>query len=639
MESSLFNLFSKDRREGGEKAKMDHKTIETLACEMDTSDRECGCLPGSNNPSTEGWCEACLEKKRWVDYRQKSGQCCGSKSLLPSFQKYTCGKCGEENLCKTCCPNHLCAWCYFEQPTQDKYLGEMVNIAIYSNMEWSKLRELMTDSIVNTNTQSEAVILFRNKLPRPAGNWMPDELSQSCFSCGVEFGFIIRKHHCRRCGKIFCGKCTKFHSQAERVCALCINSPAEYLRAFVEAYSPGVSYASIVEALSKVRYVEWGFFAALDEAYGCTFFQSVKKMCTILSASGSYGADVLQLLREGGKGKESVSVSRFRASLGNVSKWKPDCTAIVCTGCSVPFSLTVRKHHCRFCGEIFCRSCTRFKRSDNRACGVCEIPVKKAVETLNTIYPNTKDHKELDYLLINDALAVDTQLGIHFFRSWIHCSISKMRTYSKELDTWSPLTWFCRFGANREVALAAWADLFSWSGSAAMRAVAEAFVTHYRRRHGKFPSSAEIEKKLPGDGWCTVPVRNVSENDSFFDRILETVLQNSSDGVSHNIDSVFKLELGFCLDTLPDFFFVKEGPQHFAQVAGAPTINYTNLIESRPTRSIQSASECSICTEPFSIVHALVPCGHVSVCGRCINKLTNCPKCHKKIAQSVRLYQ
>lgn len=39
------------------------------------------------------------------------------------------------------------------------------------------------------------------------------------------------------------------------------------------------------------------------------------------------------------------------------SHWKPDSKAPVCDHCEQPFSLALRRHHCRRCGNIFCLSC------------------------------------------------------------------------------------------------------------------------------------------------------------------------------------------------------------------------------------------------------------------------------------------
>ena len=53
--------------------------------------------------------------------------------------------------------------------------------------------------------------------------------SNYCFHCRVEFGLITRKHHCRNCGEVFCGDCTKKQSvipkygfeREVRVCDAC----------------------------------------------------------------------------------------------------------------------------------------------------------------------------------------------------------------------------------------------------------------------------------------------------------------------------------------------------------------------------------------------------------------------------------
>ncbi|PKU87387.1 1-phosphatidylinositol-3-phosphate 5-kinase FAB1B isoform X1 [Dendrobium catenatum] len=38
--------------------------------------------------------------------------------------------------------------------------------------------------------------------------WMPDNSCRVCYDCDVQFTAFVRKHHCRLCGRVFCGKCT-----------------------------------------------------------------------------------------------------------------------------------------------------------------------------------------------------------------------------------------------------------------------------------------------------------------------------------------------------------------------------------------------------------------------------------------------
>ncbi|XP_028398607.1 zinc finger FYVE domain-containing protein 21-like [Dendronephthya gigantea] len=37
--------------------------------------------------------------------------------------------------------------------------------------------------------------------------WQPDEKYTSCVKCKATFDFWKRRHHCRRCGNVFCGTC------------------------------------------------------------------------------------------------------------------------------------------------------------------------------------------------------------------------------------------------------------------------------------------------------------------------------------------------------------------------------------------------------------------------------------------------
>lgn len=38
--------------------------------------------------------------------------------------------------------------------------------------------------------------------------WMPDHSCRVCYDCDTQFTIFNRRHHCRLCGRIFCGKCT-----------------------------------------------------------------------------------------------------------------------------------------------------------------------------------------------------------------------------------------------------------------------------------------------------------------------------------------------------------------------------------------------------------------------------------------------
>lgn len=44
--------------------------------------------------------------------------------------------------------------------------------------------------------------------------WRDDEKVKNCAGCGAKFGVILRKHHCRGCGDVFCAKCVPYRRPA-----------------------------------------------------------------------------------------------------------------------------------------------------------------------------------------------------------------------------------------------------------------------------------------------------------------------------------------------------------------------------------------------------------------------------------------
>jgi hypothetical protein len=66
--------------------------------------------------------------------------------------------------------------------------------------------------------------------------WIPDDKVDKCSACYTGFGFFLRKHHCRRCGQIYCWKCTSrklilpsVSPDPVRVCDGCYNYATDTL--------------------------------------------------------------------------------------------------------------------------------------------------------------------------------------------------------------------------------------------------------------------------------------------------------------------------------------------------------------------------------------------------------------------------
>ncbi|XP_071686075.1 1-phosphatidylinositol-3-phosphate 5-kinase FAB1B-like isoform X2 [Rutidosis leptorrhynchoides] len=57
------------------------------------------------------------------------------------------------------------------------------------------------------------VASFNSWITHPPANvsrdfWMPDDSCRVCYECDSHFTLFNRRHHCRFCGRVFCGKCT-----------------------------------------------------------------------------------------------------------------------------------------------------------------------------------------------------------------------------------------------------------------------------------------------------------------------------------------------------------------------------------------------------------------------------------------------
>ncbi|KFQ31859.1 Zinc finger FYVE domain-containing protein 16, partial [Mesitornis unicolor] len=73
--------------------------------------------------------------------------------------------------------------------------------------------------------------------------WVPDSEAPNCMNCQVKFTFTKRRHHCRACGKVFCGGCCRrkcklqYMEKEARVCTGCYDD-INKAQAFERMMSP-----------------------------------------------------------------------------------------------------------------------------------------------------------------------------------------------------------------------------------------------------------------------------------------------------------------------------------------------------------------------------------------------------------------
>ena len=88
----------------------------------------------------------------------------------------------------------------------------------------SQSLDLPSSSSSSASFQHPAVATTGGEWVFPT-RWMRDSEAPQCLGCSRSFSFLIRKHHCRKCGKIYCDQCSSrvfpHRGKNMRVCDTC----------------------------------------------------------------------------------------------------------------------------------------------------------------------------------------------------------------------------------------------------------------------------------------------------------------------------------------------------------------------------------------------------------------------------------
>lgn len=72
------------------------------------------------------------------------------------------------------------------------------------------LHQRQVDRIVKVLRETRARWTVPPPVPAARQPWVVDNTRAHCVFCGVAFSTFRRRHHCRRCGEIFCDSCSDF---------------------------------------------------------------------------------------------------------------------------------------------------------------------------------------------------------------------------------------------------------------------------------------------------------------------------------------------------------------------------------------------------------------------------------------------
>ncbi|CAN9500494.1 unnamed protein product [Ophioblennius macclurei] len=107
-----------------------------------------------------------------------------------------------------------------------------------TNLE-ERLIELIKDK--DALWQKSDALEFEQKLRAEERWWLVDKEATHCLDCQSQFTWMLRRHHCRLCGRIFCYYCsnnfvmTKQSGKKERCCKDCYTQHSAVVERFIDA--------------------------------------------------------------------------------------------------------------------------------------------------------------------------------------------------------------------------------------------------------------------------------------------------------------------------------------------------------------------------------------------------------------------
>ncbi|NWT69787.1 FYCO1 protein, partial [Prunella himalayana] len=112
--------------------------------------------------------------------------------------------------------------------SDQKLFAELDDLTRTKQFLEERLIELIRDK--DALWQKSDALEFQQKLSAEQ-RWQGDTEVNQCLDCQREFSWMVRRHHCRMCGRIFCYYCcnnymvTKLGGKKERCCRACFNKP------------------------------------------------------------------------------------------------------------------------------------------------------------------------------------------------------------------------------------------------------------------------------------------------------------------------------------------------------------------------------------------------------------------------------
>ncbi|PKK32034.1 FYVE and coiled-coil domain containing 1, partial [Columba livia] len=149
--------------------------------------------------------------------------------------------------------------------SDQKLFAELDDLTRTKQFLEERLIELIRDK--DALWQKSDALEFQQKLSAEQ-RWQGDTEVNHCLDCQREFSWMVRRHHCRMCGRIFCYYCcnnymvTKPGGKKERCCRACFNKPRVIVDSTDDSGSSANQEGSPASLASPVSPSERAFVAS-----------------------------------------------------------------------------------------------------------------------------------------------------------------------------------------------------------------------------------------------------------------------------------------------------------------------------------------------------------------------------------------
>ncbi|XP_006811901.1 uncharacterized protein LOC102810146 [Saccoglossus kowalevskii] len=248
-------------------------------------------------------------------------------------------------------------------PQMDYPTTPTMNQSPISQPEWDKLMqdELRGFTQMVEGTQDPGQ-LDRQEITKR--HWVENSERSECVnpSCKLKFSLTERKHHCRRCGEVFCWTCTNYQRRLSvlaepdpggklyKVCYRCFDQGPQT----VGATSTHTNYFKQVRQLCKSpEYSQKSTINDCVDHYNLPFDINAECERLIEGFQLSIGHSKIRSSM-----REIISPLTTVPTWQKARRWTPKSATDVCQRCHLAFGWLSKKYNCKVCGCVVCMPCS-----------------------------------------------------------------------------------------------------------------------------------------------------------------------------------------------------------------------------------------------------------------------------------------